>query len=89
MARPFKYMLSYFYNNVFDDTGWSKALDVIGGIWDFTNHAITLQLQEFPGAVCLNIWDPVYNLTLVVIPRSRASSPVCSSPFWSRGTTLA
>ena len=55
MARPLKYVLTYFYNSVFDATGWSKALDVIGGIWDLTNHAIILQLQEFPGADCLDI----------------------------------
>ena len=53
-AQPFKYMLTYSYNSVFDDTGWSKALDVIGGIWDLPNHAIMLQLQEFPGADCLD-----------------------------------
>ena len=89
MAQPLKYVLTYIYHIVIDATGLAKALDLIGGSWDLTNHNVLLQFQEFPGTACLNIREAVYNSSLFVISRSGGSSTASSSLCWGRGITLA
>ena len=54
MAQPLQYMMFYSHQDVFKDTGWSEASDMIDGIWVLTNHAITLQLLSVAGTVCLD-----------------------------------
>ena len=75
------YLVFYVHRVDYIAVGLTEVLDGLAGSWDLTNHNVLLQAQEFPGTVCLNIWEAVYDSSLSVISRSCGSSTVSSSPF--------